>query len=284
MRSRGSDRAARPRPACPTRAGIADTCCRRRSAGSATHCVRPQTSPTRQAPSQGLQRRMSRQNDVASFPSHHRALPTAPGSGSERRTMDGIRTAPAVGSSRIHRGVERCAEPAKRTPRARHLSRRDGYGTDPTMSVDGAGALEGMTSMPASSLAGLYETHVGRAVALATLLTGDRAIAEDIAHDAFLRVAGRFRDLRDPGAFGPVSPDDRREHVPGAGAPPRPRARPAAQPAPIGRGGARHGGRGSRRGVELHRGAAVPAASRDRPAVLGRPVRGRDRSGAAVFS
>lgn len=71
------------------------------------------------------------------------------------------------------------------------------------MSVEGAGALEGMTSMPASSLAGLYETHVGRAVALATLLTGDRAIAEDIAHDAFLRVAGRFRDLRDPGAFGP---------------------------------------------------------------------------------
>ena len=71
------------------------------------------------------------------------------------------------------------------------------------MSVEGAGALKGMTSMPASRLAGLYEVHVGRAVALATLLTGDRAIAEDIAHDAFLRVAGRFRDLRDPGAFGP---------------------------------------------------------------------------------
>ncbi len=71
------------------------------------------------------------------------------------------------------------------------------------MSLEGAGALEGMTSMPASRLAGLYEAHVGRAVALATLLTGDRAIAEDIAHDAFLRVAGRFRDLRDPGAFGP---------------------------------------------------------------------------------
>ena len=71
------------------------------------------------------------------------------------------------------------------------------------MSAESAGALEGMTSLPASRLAGLYEEHVGRAVALATLLTGDRAIAEDIAHDAFLRVAGRFRDLRDPGAFGP---------------------------------------------------------------------------------
>ena len=71
------------------------------------------------------------------------------------------------------------------------------------MSAESAGALEGMASLPASRLAGLYEAHVGRAIALATLLTGDRAIAEDIAHDAFLRVAGRFRDLRDPGAFGP---------------------------------------------------------------------------------
>ena len=71
------------------------------------------------------------------------------------------------------------------------------------MSAESAGALEGMTSLPASRLAGLYEEHVGRAVALATLLTGDRAIAEDIAHDAFLRVTGHFRDLRDPGAFGP---------------------------------------------------------------------------------
>jgi RNA polymerase sigma factor (sigma-70 family) len=56
--------------------------------------------------------------------------------------------------------------------------------------------------MPTSRLAGLYEEHVGRAVALATLLTGDRFVAEDIAHDAFLRVAGRLRDLRDPRAFG----------------------------------------------------------------------------------
>ena len=65
-----------------------------------------------------------------------------------------------------------------------------------------AGALESVASVPSSRLATLYEQHVGRAVALATLLTGDRHIAEDIAHDAFLRVAGRFRDLRDPGAFG----------------------------------------------------------------------------------
>ncbi len=63
-------------------------------------------------------------------------------------------------------------------------------------------ALEGVRCVPTSRLAALYEEHVGRAVALATLLTGDRHVAQDIAHDAFLRVAGRFRDLRDPGAFG----------------------------------------------------------------------------------
>ncbi len=70
------------------------------------------------------------------------------------------------------------------------------------MGVESAETLEGVASMPTSRLAGLYEEHVGRAVALATLLTGDRYIAEDIAHDAFLRVAGRFGELRDPRAFG----------------------------------------------------------------------------------
>ena len=53
-----------------------------------------------------------------------------------------------------------------------------------------------------SRLGELYTANVGRAVALATLLTGDRSIAEDVAHDAFVRVAGRFGDLRDPNAFG----------------------------------------------------------------------------------
>jgi RNA polymerase sigma factor (sigma-70 family) len=53
-----------------------------------------------------------------------------------------------------------------------------------------------------SRLGELYQAHVGRAVALATLLTGDRSVAEDVAHDAFVRVAGRFGELRDPNAFG----------------------------------------------------------------------------------
>jgi RNA polymerase sigma-70 factor (ECF subfamily) len=71
------------------------------------------------------------------------------------------------------------------------------------MGSEGAGALERVASVPISRLGSLYEEHVGRAIALATLLTGDRFVAEDIAHDAFLRVAGRFGDLRDPRAFGP---------------------------------------------------------------------------------
>jgi RNA polymerase sigma factor (sigma-70 family) len=41
------------------------------------------------------------------------------------------------------------------------------------------------------TLSTLYERHVGRAIALATLLTGDAHAAEDIAHDCFVRVAAR---------------------------------------------------------------------------------------------
>jgi RNA polymerase sigma-70 factor (sigma-E family) len=47
----------------------------------------------------------------------------------------------------------------------------------------------------------LYRQHAGDAVCLAFLLTGDRALAEDLVHDAFVRMAGRFRDLRNPDAF-----------------------------------------------------------------------------------
>jgi RNA polymerase sigma factor (sigma-70 family) len=70
------------------------------------------------------------------------------------------------------------------------------------MSVGEARALGETVSVAASHLAELYEEHVGRATALATLLTGDEHVAEDIAHDAFLRAAGRFRHLREPEAFG----------------------------------------------------------------------------------
>src|SRR2546425_3976876 len=48
----------------------------------------------------------------------------------------------------------------------------------------------------------LYVRHADDAVRLAYLLTGDRALAEDLVQDAFVRTAGRLIHLRDPGAFG----------------------------------------------------------------------------------
>ena len=50
-------------------------------------------------------------------------------------------------------------------------------------------------------LAELYERHAPGAVRLAYLITGDRERSRDIAQDAFVRVAGRFRHLRFPDAF-----------------------------------------------------------------------------------
>jgi RNA polymerase sigma-70 factor (sigma-E family) len=47
----------------------------------------------------------------------------------------------------------------------------------------------------------LYAAHAPDAVRLAYLLTGDRALAEDLAQEAFVRMFGRFRDLRRPEAF-----------------------------------------------------------------------------------
>jgi RNA polymerase sigma-70 factor (sigma-E family) len=47
----------------------------------------------------------------------------------------------------------------------------------------------------------LYRRHAGDAARLAYLVTGDRALAEDLVQEAFVRLAGRFRDLRNPDAF-----------------------------------------------------------------------------------
>jgi RNA polymerase sigma-70 factor (sigma-E family) len=53
----------------------------------------------------------------------------------------------------------------------------------------------------ASALAELYVRHAPGAIGLAYLLTGDRYMAEDLAQEAFVRVAGKFRYLRVPDAF-----------------------------------------------------------------------------------
>jgi RNA polymerase sigma-70 factor (sigma-E family) len=47
----------------------------------------------------------------------------------------------------------------------------------------------------------LFERHASEIARLAYLLTGDRQTAEDLAQDAFLRMAGRFVYLRQPDAL-----------------------------------------------------------------------------------
>ena len=56
--------------------------------------------------------------------------------------------------------------------------------------------------MNADEVEDLYRRHVPDAVRLAFLITGDRAEAQDVAQDAFLAAAGRFRLMRDPSKFG----------------------------------------------------------------------------------
>ena len=47
----------------------------------------------------------------------------------------------------------------------------------------------------------LYRAHAPEALRLAYLLTGERMLAEDLVQDAFVRVLGRFHDLRNRDAF-----------------------------------------------------------------------------------
>src|SRR6266567_6948644 len=55
--------------------------------------------------------------------------------------------------------------------------------------------------LEAGRLGDLYRGHADGAVRLAYLLTGDRALAEDLVQDAFVRLAGRLVHLRDQQAF-----------------------------------------------------------------------------------
>lgn len=47
----------------------------------------------------------------------------------------------------------------------------------------------------------LYRAHAPEALRLAYLMTGDLALAEDLTQDAFVKILGRFHDLRNRDAF-----------------------------------------------------------------------------------
>ncbi|HEV8682606.1 MAG TPA: SigE family RNA polymerase sigma factor [Actinomycetota bacterium] len=53
-----------------------------------------------------------------------------------------------------------------------------------------------------AGLGALFADHAPNAIRLARRITGDRVLAEDLVQEAFVRLAARFPDLRDPGAFG----------------------------------------------------------------------------------
>jgi len=62
--------------------------------------------------------------------------------------------------------------------------------------------IEGRRAAGAGSrMEELYRAHAPQALRLAYLLCGDRALAEDLVQDAFIKVFGRFADLRNPDAF-----------------------------------------------------------------------------------
>ena len=47
----------------------------------------------------------------------------------------------------------------------------------------------------------LYAEHSREACRVATLITGNRALAEDLVHEAFVKMLGRYQDLRRSDAF-----------------------------------------------------------------------------------
>jgi RNA polymerase sigma-70 factor (sigma-E family) len=60
---------------------------------------------------------------------------------------------------------------------------------------------DGEERLGSAKLAELYTRHVGAAMRLSYLLTGNQQQAEDLMQEAFVRCVGRFRHLRVPDAF-----------------------------------------------------------------------------------
>ena len=63
-------------------------------------------------------------------------------------------------------------------------------------------AMTHETALERSTLGDLYVRHGPEGIRLAFLLTGDRALAEDLVQEAFARLVGRLRHLRERPAFG----------------------------------------------------------------------------------
>jgi RNA polymerase sigma-70 factor (sigma-E family) len=63
-------------------------------------------------------------------------------------------------------------------------------------------AMTHETPLGRRRLGDLYVEHAPEGIRLAFLLTGDRALAEDLVQEAFARLVGRLRHLRDPYSFG----------------------------------------------------------------------------------
>jgi len=61
--------------------------------------------------------------------------------------------------------------------------------------------IEAADRQAAGGLAELYVRYAPAGFRLALLLTGDRALAEDIVQDAFVKVVGRFGHLRSGSSF-----------------------------------------------------------------------------------
>lgn len=59
----------------------------------------------------------------------------------------------------------------------------------------------GQIKLEGGLLVELFERHASDVGRLAYLLTGDRELAEDLVQDAFVKLAGRFIHVRDPGGL-----------------------------------------------------------------------------------
>ncbi|MDQ3981511.1 MAG: SigE family RNA polymerase sigma factor [Actinomycetota bacterium] len=70
------------------------------------------------------------------------------------------------------------------------------------MDVGSDAAAGIVTEERTGRLESLYRQHAARATRVAYLLVGDAGLAQELAHDAFIRTSGKIHTLRDPNAFG----------------------------------------------------------------------------------